>query len=277
MPTCAPRPIPRCSVAIVDDHTALVEMLQPFIDGLPNCRCVGWAVDRAAALELIRREKPDLLVLDLQLPAGSGLELLEAVQEVAPKIRAIVFSGYLRSAVVQRALEAGVFGLVTKGSSLEELREAILAARAGRAYLSRDVSAALRELVIAQSNAVAEGDPLSEREIVILREIAEGFRSKEIAERLGVSIHTIVNHRSRLMRKTGLRGVAQLSRYATQIGLVTADVLPGLPQRAAMASETVAQARSTDAGSCAVDRKDDSKALGGKKTPAARQARKKRP
>jgi DNA-binding NarL/FixJ family response regulator len=204
-------------VVLIDAHSAIVEMLQQVVESVPGYKVVGSASAAAAAFELCRREQPDLIILDLVLPPRSGLALLTDLQAACPNVRVIIFSGDLHASAIERALSAGVHGLVEKIAGLDEFREALRAVSSGSVYFCRSASDEIRKLVNLKPTQTAR---LTEREKGVLQAIANGFSSKEISSRMGISIHTVVNHRTRLMKKTGLRGAAQLARYAAQIGLV---------------------------------------------------------
>jgi len=219
----------RCRVALIDDHRSIVEMLEQFIELVPGFKVVGHAGEADGAMELVRREQPDVIILDLMLPSGSGLTLLGELRKLCSHARVLIFSGNLQAFSIQRALSSGAHGLVGKISGLEEFRQALMAVSAGRVFFSRSASEEIRDMVHLQPGRGLPTAELSERERTVLQAIADGLSSKEISCRLGLSIHTVVNHRTRLMHKTGLRGVAQLSRYAAQIGLVTDPVKLATP------------------------------------------------
>jgi DNA-binding NarL/FixJ family response regulator len=220
-PPAAPSLPSRCRVVLIDDHSAIIEMLQQVVESVPGYKVVGSAPEAGQALELCRREQPDLIVLDLVLPPASGLVLLGDLQAACPRARVIIFSGYLHPASIERALSSGVHGLVEKMAALDEFREALRAVSSGNVYFCRSASEEIRNLVNLKP---ARSARLTERERSVLQAIANGFSSKEISTHLGISVHTVVNHRTRLMQKTGLRGAAQLARYAAQIGLVDDNV-----------------------------------------------------
>jgi DNA-binding NarL/FixJ family response regulator len=219
-------PQPKCRVLLIDDHGAIIEMLRQFVDSVPGCKVVASASEAVAALDLCRREQPDLIILDLALPPTSGLALLDDLRLACGSARVIIFSGHLNSASIRHALASGVHGLVEKMAPLDEFREAIRMVSSGNVYFCRSVSEEIRTMVNLKATKTAR---LTEREKHVLQAIADGFSSKEISARLGISVHTVVNHRTRLMKKTGLRGAAQLARYATQIGLVD-EVVSGTLQ-----------------------------------------------
>jgi DNA-binding NarL/FixJ family response regulator len=220
MPPTPLRQPPPARVVIIDDHVAIVEMIRQFVETAPGFRVIGSAAEVVAALELCRREQPDLIILDLVMPPASGLALLNELRIACAQARVMIFSGNLEAATIERALSSGAHGLVDKSAPPGEFREALAAVTAGRIYFSRAASEAIRTFVSLQPARAGRGVRLTEREKTVLQAIARGLTSKEISVELSLSVHTIVNHRTRLMRKTGLRGVAQLARYAALAGLV---------------------------------------------------------
>lgn len=221
----------RTRVVIVDDHEAIVEMMTPIIDSMPGYTVVGHAKDTSEAVALCRREHPDVLVLDLVLQTDSGLTLLEEVRRVCPFLRVLVFSGNIWSTALRGALAAGVHGVVEKMSSLAEFRTAMQAVTEGRVYFTPFVSEQIKEMVSRGGATAKPSAPLSGRERAILRYLAEGLTPREIAAKLGISAYTVVNHRTNLMRKVGLRSSAQLSLYAAQVGITGESTGSGTPFR----------------------------------------------
>ncbi len=208
-------------VVIIDDHTMLNELITTVVDSLAGFQVVGWVQTEAEALPLCGRELPDLVILDLVLTASSGIALLEKLGRLCPDTRVIIFSGNLTPDIIQQVLAAGACSLVSKTATLGEFRNALLAVAAGRTYFSPEVSAAIKSLVIDPRALVRAGrSRLTGREETVLRYLAQGFSSREIARTLGVSVYTVANHRSRLMKKTGLHRAAQLSLYAVRRGLL---------------------------------------------------------
>jgi DNA-binding NarL/FixJ family response regulator len=211
-------------VVIIEDHDAVSEMLARFVEALARFKIAGRARDVGAGLELCRSEQPDLIILDLMLSppeqGPTGLNALPELRTACPRARVLVFSGHLRPAWIRRILASGAYGLVDKTAAGEELLEALRALAEGRIYYSRHASEEIRKMVHRRPAQVAALGELTEREIHILKAIAEGLSSKEISARFGISLHTVVNHRCRLSKKTGRRGAARLARYATELGLV---------------------------------------------------------
>jgi DNA-binding NarL/FixJ family response regulator len=200
---------------VVEDQTTLRELLEASLTD----RC-GFTVETAAdgqtALAALARRSFDLVLLDLVLPDMHGFELLSRLKGTT---RVLVLTAQARPAVVKEALERGAHGVVTKGAPLRELLEAIDRVSSGGVYYSSESSALLREAAFAPSR----DEQLTERQREILREVARGLSSKEIAARLSISEKTVSNHRTRIMERLGVHDVAGLTRYAVSLGLVDPD------------------------------------------------------
>lgn len=208
-------------VVIIDDHAVLSELITSVVDSLRNFRVVGRVQTEDEALVLCGREQPDVVILDLVLSASSGLTLLEKLGTLCPRTRVVIFSGNLTPGLVAQVLAAGAFGLISKSVTLDEFRAALFAVAAGRTHFSPEISAIIKNLVTDPPLFPAPGRlRLSRREEIVLGYLAQGLSSKEIAALLGVSVYTVANHRSRLMKKTGLHRAAQLSLYAERRGLL---------------------------------------------------------
>jgi DNA-binding NarL/FixJ family response regulator len=208
-------------VLVVEDHRVLGELIGSVIDSCRGFQVVGWAQTGTEAITLCEQTKPDLVILDLVLAAESGFAVLDKLSMLDLKTRVAVFSGNLTPNLVRRALAAGVLGVISKTTSLEEFRHALLAVAHGRTYFSPEVSTTIKGLVVERQIETGDGSStlLTEREESILAYLAQGFSSREIASALGVSIYTVANYRSRLMKKTGLHRATQLSFYAMRRGL----------------------------------------------------------
>jgi len=213
-------------VAIVEDHAAIVGMMVPLIDAMTGFKVVGHATDPEEGIELCRRLLPDIAIIDWVMPRLTGLELVRQIKRASPRTHIMVFSGNLWPAAIRGALAAGVLGMVDKMAPIDVFRAGLRSVAEGRAFFSPLVSDLIKQLVSRGVSASAPPVALSPREKSVLRLIAEGFSSKEIAERLGLSTRTIFNHRAKMMHKIGLRRAAQLSLYAAQIGLLGSGLTP---------------------------------------------------
>ncbi|MFZ5496941.1 MAG: response regulator [Verrucomicrobiota bacterium] len=212
---------PATRVVIVDDHVLFRELLTGVVNSIEGLQVVGWACNESEAVALCWRERPGLIVLDLMLPGSQGIDIVERISATCRDARILVFSGNLTPSMIRQVLSAGSYSLVGKGATLDEFRRALQAVAAGRTYFSPEISTDIRTLVI-EPAAPLPKEPvrLSAREESVLSCLARGMSSREIAAILGLSQHTVVNHRSRLMRKIGLHRVAQLSLYAASRGLL---------------------------------------------------------
>ncbi len=217
-----PAPI---SVVLVEEQTAVREFLQLFVTSLDGFVVVGSCGTRPEAELTCRETQPRLIILDwLGVDAESGTSLPSALRTLSPRTQVLLFSASTEPDFVQEAINAGVSGFVDRGSDLETLSRAIRSVAEGRQFFSSRVSGVLREL-LRRRVAPKQDDLLTPREREVLREISKGRYSKEIAAMFGLSVFTIENIRRRIMRKTGLRSVAELTLHAVKLGL--APRLPG--------------------------------------------------
>jgi two-component system response regulator NreC len=213
-------------ILLVDDHTILRAGLRQLLNAEPDLTVIGEAGSGVEALEQARALQPDVVVLDLGLPGMSGLEALRELRQHVPGTRVLVLSMYVDKDIVQHVFSAGGLGYVTKRAGAQEVAEAIRTVFRGGQYLSADL-AHLRRYAGRQGRAT--GRPggtkrgpaeLSRREREVLRLIASGYATREIAARLSISPKTVETHRRRIMTKLELSSRPELVRYALQRGLI---------------------------------------------------------
>ncbi len=208
------------TVLLVEDHRLVREARRDTLAKEPDIQVIGEAGDANSAFERAHALKPDLVVLDIGLPDLNGIEAATKLREragVDPKI--IALSAYADRRFVTEMLRAGASSYVTKSSAGTELVRAIRAVAAGETYICPEVAGALVS-AMRDGPEKTESPRLSRREREVLRLIAEGTRSPSIAEQLHISLGTVEVHRRNIMRKLGLRTVAELTRYAVREGLV---------------------------------------------------------
>jgi DNA-binding NarL/FixJ family response regulator len=212
-------------LVLVDDHALVRAGLRALLREMPGVAVVAETGDGHEALRLIREQKPDIALIDISLPGLNGLEVAARVVKAHPATRVIILSMHGDDESVRRALTAGATGYLLKNSDRGELELALRTVARGDAWLSPAVT---KQVVTAfAEGARAPGqeafEVLTPRQREVLQLIAEGHSNKEIAGRLNLSPKTVETHRTELMERLGIHGVAGLVRYAIQIGLVQPD------------------------------------------------------
>ena len=211
-------PAVRTRVLLADDHNLVRAGVRRILESQPGFEVVGEVADGAAALAALATTRPDVLVLDISMPGMDGFELLQRARAAAPDVKRLVLSMHQDPEYVARAVREGADGYLLKDSAVQDLVNAIEAVRAGRTFYSPEVQRSLSE--VAYGGGASPLDELTTREREVLKCIAEGLSSKDIAARFDISTRTVESHRANLMRKLTVRSVAQLVRLAIREGLV---------------------------------------------------------
>ena len=206
-------------LVIIEDQTAIREMLVEILRLDSNYQLAGEAGEGYEAVQLCMNVKPDIVVLDAKLPGLNGIDILRRLNKKLPHLRTLVFSGHENPVLVREMIEAGAHGFVEKTAGLVEFKQGLETVAAGGTYFGPAVAALLRQ-VVANPRSGGMADCLTDREREILQLIAESHSTKDISEKLGISVKTIDNHRTNLMRKLDLHDVASLTRYAVDTGLI---------------------------------------------------------
>lgn len=210
-------------VGVVDDHAIVRAGLRQVLEGDPGFDVVGEAGTAAAALELVRDRQPDVMLIDLNLPDESGLRLTERLRSLYDGLRLLILSVHDDPEIVRESVRLGAHGYLRKDTTPADLRAAVRAVYAGNAYFSPSVARTLADALREQAPAASDTlQRLTQRERDVLTRVARGLPNKEIAAELGISVRTVESHRDSLMRKTGLRNVAALTRLALESGLLGA-------------------------------------------------------
>jgi two-component system response regulator NreC len=206
-------------IVIVDDHAVVRSGLKLLLDGQEDLEVVGEAGDARTAVFEVRAQKPDVILMDVVMPTGSGIEATPAVLKEAPAAKVLILSMQDDPAYVREAFAAGASGYVLKEGADTELVEAVREVAGGRRYVHPTLGA---RLVAAEADerARAEEDPLSEREHEILRLLALGHTNQEIASELYLSVRTVETHRAHIMQKLRISTRAELVRYALEHGVL---------------------------------------------------------
>lgn len=204
------------SVLIVDDHPLLREALSLTIADQPEMFVCGEAKSEQEALMAVEELEPDLVLIDISLEDGNGIELVKKVHEERPRTRMLVISAYPEALYGERALRAGAMGFVSKQEPKETILSAIRNVMEGRRAVSPDLAQRLIGQALGQKRSGTTLASLTDRELEVFRLIGSGCTSNSIANRLEVSVHTVESYRARIKTKLGLSNGAVLQREAVR-------------------------------------------------------------
>ncbi|MBW3621278.1 MAG: response regulator transcription factor [Actinobacteria bacterium] len=205
-------------IAIADDHTLVRQSVVKAVRAEPDVEIVGEASDAATALEMVRRTRPDLLLLDIAMPDGDGLTVAAELRKEFPDLKILFLSMHDDDASLRRAISINASGFVSKSASIEELLDAVRQVQAGGYYLSSTV--AHRVMNLAAGRTFGSPTALTDREVDILELLAQGSRPTEIASTLFVAVKTVKNHLTNIYAKLDVQTGAQAVAVAYQRGLV---------------------------------------------------------
>jgi len=213
-------------ILLVDDHKIMREGLRSLIEKQAGMEVVAEAENGHIALKLTRKFKPDVIVMDINMPGLNGIDASRQIVAEFPGIKIIAFSMHADSHFVAGALKAGVSGYLQKDSAFEELAKAIRTVVANQTYLSSQIAGEVVKGYVEKLAADESAAPaafLTVREREVLQLYAEGRTSKEIADLLNISIKTIDTHRHHIMEKLDITSIAELTKFAIREGLTTLD------------------------------------------------------
>ncbi len=208
-------------ILIADDHPLVRDGLTLLISGQHDLTCCGQASTVAETQIQVARLQPDLIILDLRLKDGDGMELIKILREQHPAVRIMILSQHTGALYVERALRAGAVGYVSKEHAAEELLKAIHAVLAGEIYLERGMAAFLLQRFVGTPAQAAPGgiEQLTDREMHVFQLLGAGRSTREIAADLNRSFKTVESHRENIKRKLQLRGAAELVNRAIEWAL----------------------------------------------------------
>lgn len=209
-------------ILLADDHAVLRSGLRLLLESQSDLKVVGEAATGAETLHLAEQLQPDLILLDLSMPQLGGLEALPVLKKLAPEAKILILTMYDDAHYLRRALQSGAAGYVLKKAADVELLSAIRAVLRNEIYIHPSMTRVLLDDMLpkAESQPMDAWDTLSEREQEVLRLVALGHTSAEIAEQLHLSIKTVETYRARGTEKLGLASRAALVRYALKKGLI---------------------------------------------------------
>ena len=206
-------------IAIADDHVLVRRGLAELLREMDDFRVVGEASSGDELLRLLREDRVDVIVMDMNMPGPSGLDLVKSIRAEFPKLPILVLSAHPEDQYAVRVVRAGAMGYLTKESAEADLVVAVRRVASGKRYLTQTLAASLLDAL----DTNPDEDPhaaLSDREYQVLRLIASGMTVGGIAEHLSLSVKTVSTYRSRLLQKMGMSNNSEITRYALENGLV---------------------------------------------------------
>lgn len=216
--------VPKIRVLIADDHAILRAGLRMLIDSQPDMKVIAEAPNGEEAVRLASAERPDVVILDITMPGGGGLRAVPEVLKVCASTRVLLLTMHEEPAYLRTALASGAAGYVLKKSVDANLLAAIRSVHKGRSYVDSELASALIQHALPDlTRPGCPDDVLSERELQVLKLVAEGFSSREIAEQIFIGVKTVETYRARFAEKLGLKSRADLVRYALEVGLLSPE------------------------------------------------------
>jgi len=211
------------TVGIIEDQTAIREMISQAVLDPDEFEIIFSTGDGQEGYDKCIELEPDFVILDVMLPKLNGTDILRLLANNLPVSRFLVFSGYQSPELIRELLQSGAHGFVEKSAPLVELRKGIEIVSSGGSYFSQEVSLLLRDAMADPKRGKSVTSLLTQREREILQLIAKSNSTREIADKLEISVKTAENHRTNLMRKLDLHDISSLTRYAISRGIIAID------------------------------------------------------
>jgi two-component system, NarL family, response regulator NreC len=210
---------------VADDHAILRTGLRMLINAQPDMEVVGEAEDGIEAVQAVQKVNPDVVILDVTMPRSGGLDAIKHIAARNRSTRVLLLTMHEEPAYLRTALAAGASGYVLKKSVDADLLSAIRAVSKGRTYVDSELAEILVRDAFSKDDTAgsAANSVLSDRELQVLKLVAEGFSSREIAEQIYISTKTVETYRARFAEKLGLKSRAQIVRYALNLGLLSSE------------------------------------------------------
>lgn len=213
-------------ILVVDDHPVVRRGLVSCLAEHSRLEVAGEASDGEEAVRKAIELRPDLMLVDINMPRMDGLQVTEALQRAAPRVRVVILSIHNKPEYVQRVMKAGARGYVLKDTAPEELIRILELIHSGEVFFSPEVAQTALNQLVSPRGKTSGATQLSRREREVLMLVARGQANKEIASELGVSVRTVETHRERVMHKLNLHSVAALTRFAIAQGLIPLEDEP---------------------------------------------------
>lgn len=209
----------KITVLIVDDHTLIRETWSFLLGRNENFEVIAEVGDGQKAIDIARDKRPNIVLLDINMTPLNGFDVLKMIRKQSPGSKVIAVSMHSQPAYAKKMLRMGAKGYVTKNSPRQEMLDAILDVNNGNTYICQEVKNILSDQMLSEEDNAAGLNQLSEREIEVINQIRDGLSSKEIADRLAISIKTVEVHRHNILKKLKVKNTASLINYINSSGL----------------------------------------------------------
>lgn len=215
----------KIKIFLVDDHKIVRDGIKSLISDSPSIQIIGEASSGEELLEKLKILNPDIILLDINLPDTTGIELTKQITEENPSVKILILSMHMSEEFICNAIEAGAKGYLPKTTSQEELLNALNKINNGGEYYNNDVSEILLKSYIkktknASKNKIDKQITLTKRETEILKYFAEGLTNQEIADQLFISIRTVESHKNNIMQKLEMKSTVELVKYAIRNNII---------------------------------------------------------
>jgi DNA-binding NarL/FixJ family response regulator len=222
-PSTSPPAAGTIRVVLADDHALVRAGMRSLLGAMAQVQVVGEAASGEEALALAERERPDVVLMDIAMKGMTGLEAAARLREQHPGVRVVILSMHAGEEYVLQALRAGAVGYLLKDAATGELELALRSVMRGESWFSPAVSRQVVEGYVQRVGGEAAADVLTARQREVLKLVAGGKSTKEIAFDLNLSVKTVETHRAQIMERLGIRDVAGLVKYALKTGLASPD------------------------------------------------------
>jgi two-component system invasion response regulator UvrY len=209
----------KITVLIVDDHTLIRETWSFLLGRNENFEVIAEVGDGQKAIDIARDKRPNIVLLDINMTPLNGFDVLKMIRKQSPGSKVIAVSMHSQPAYAKKMLRMGAKGYVTKNSPRQEMLDAIMDVNNGNTYICQEVKNILSDQMLSEEDTTAGLNQLSEREIEVINQIRDGLSSKEIADRLAISIKTVEVHRHNILKKLKVKNTASLINYINSSGL----------------------------------------------------------
>jgi len=212
----------KIKVILVDDHVLVRAGIRSLLESIVNIEVIAESGDGLEAVTLVRRNEPSLLVLDISLPGLNGLEVVSTITKMKIKTKILMLSMHNDIEYVAKAFREGAHGYLMKESAVEELENAVLTLMAGKQYIGNHIDIEmLNKLKMNDNQLTSLLSLLTGRQRQILQQIAEGYSTRQIAERINISIKTVETHRAHIMSRLNIFDIAGLVRFSLRSKLIS--------------------------------------------------------